>query len=245
MPWRALGTAWLHLAVLWGFAFAQPLFQVLADTPEFFVARRNTAGDIVVLACALILVPPTLLVGVEALLVRLPRARRAVHLALVAVLAAMFVLQVLVDGWDGARAAVAIVLSAVAGGAVAFAYARVEAVPKIFTVLGPVPLAFLLYFLLLSPVSELVFPDSAESAQRAAGGNGAPIVMVVFDEFSSASLLDRSGRIDRARFPNFADLAEQSTWYRNATTVADRTDRGRPGDPHRTSAGGRRVADRR
>ena len=228
MPWRELAVAWLHLAVLWGFAFAQPLFQVLADTPEFFVARRNTGGDIVVLACALILVPPTLLTMVEALLFRLPRARRLLHLAFVAVLASVFVLQVLVDGWDGARAPVLIALSAIAGAAVAFAYARLQAVPSVFTVLGPVPQAFLLYFLLLSPVSDLVFPDSAEPAQRAASGNGAPVVMVVFDEFSGATLLDRSGGIDRSRFPNFAELAEHSTWYRNATTVADRTTRAVP-----------------
>ncbi len=228
MPWRELAVAWLHLAVLWGFAFAQPLFQVLADTPEFFVARRNTGGDIVVLACALILVPPTLLALIEALLFRLPRARRLLHLAFVAVLASVFVLQVLVDGWDGARAPVLIVLSAVAGAAVAFAYSRLEAVPTVFTVLSPVPLAFLLYFLLLSPVSDLVFPDSAEPAQRAAAGNGAPVVMVVFDEFSGATLLDRKGGIDRTRFPNFAELAEHSTWYRNAATVADRTTRAVP-----------------
>ena len=41
---RELLLAWLHLAVLWSLAFAQPLFDILADSPEFFVARGNTAA---------------------------------------------------------------------------------------------------------------------------------------------------------------------------------------------------------
>ena len=40
---------WLHLAVLWTLAMAQPLLAILADEPAFFVARDNTNGDIVAL----------------------------------------------------------------------------------------------------------------------------------------------------------------------------------------------------
>lgn len=46
----------------------------------------------------------------------------------------------------------------------------------------------------------------------------APVVFVVFDELPLVSLLDRRGRIDDRRYPGFAQLAETSTWYRNATT---------------------------
>lgn len=66
--------------MLWSFAFAKPLFDILADSPEFFVARENTAGDIVVLALAVTLVPPTLLLLAELVLIRLPRARAGLHL---------------------------------------------------------------------------------------------------------------------------------------------------------------------
>ena len=38
----------LHLLVLSAFAVAQPLFDLLGDTPEFFVVRGSTAWDIVV-----------------------------------------------------------------------------------------------------------------------------------------------------------------------------------------------------
>ncbi|HYI37919.1 MAG TPA: sulfatase-like hydrolase/transferase [Thermoleophilaceae bacterium] len=60
---------------------------------------------------------------------------------------------------------------------------------------------------------------SAQAARRPT----APVVMVVFDEMPLTSLLDRRGRIDRVRYPNFAALARGSTWYANATTVADST----------------------
>lgn len=54
--------------------------------------------------------------------------------------------------------------------------------------------------------------------------NPVPVVMVVFDEFSSTTLLNDRMEIDAERFPNFARLAGMSTFYRNMTTVHPRTD---------------------
>ena len=51
---------------------------------------------------------------------------------------------------------------------------------------------------------------------------GPPIVMVVFDQLPLTSLLSESGGID-PRYPNFAALADDATWFRNATTVAELT----------------------
>jgi hypothetical protein len=50
-----------------------------------------------------------------------------------------------------------------------------------------------------------------------------PVVLVVFDEMPLTSLLGGSGRIDRIRYPNFAALSREATWYSNATTVSDAT----------------------
>ena len=51
----------------------------------------------------------------------------------------------------------------------------------------------------------------------------APIVFVIFDELPTTSLMDREERIDAGRYPNFAALARDATWYRRATTVAETT----------------------
>jgi hypothetical protein len=52
-----------------------------------------------------------------------------------------------------------------------------------------------------------------------------PIVMLVFDEFSTISLLDGHGRIDPVRYPNFAALARDATWFPYATASSDDTGR--------------------
>ncbi len=213
--------AWIHLAVLWSFAFAKPLFDVLADSPEFFVARGNTSSDILLLAFGVTLVPPTLMLAVELLLWRFESIRNAVHLGFVAVLAAASALQVLaaVDVSSALLIPVALLLGALG----ALFYARGRVVPTVLTVLAPVPLLFLVLLVVFSPVSDLVFPDSEESVAQAAVKGHTPIVFIVFDEFSVAGLMDAEHRIDATRYPNFARLAGDSTWYRNATTVADAT----------------------
>src|SRR5215212_2422864 len=101
---RSLALSWLHLAVLWSLAFAKPLFDVLADSPEFFVARGNTRGDILIFSIGLVLLPPTAMVAVEAAVSPLPAVRRFLHLGLVAALVAAFALQ-FVDDALGASAA--------------------------------------------------------------------------------------------------------------------------------------------
>ena len=93
--------AWLHLSVLWAFAFAKPLFDVLADSPDFFVARGNTSSDVILVALVATLVPPTLLVLLEALLFAFRQARRLLHLVFVGLLTAAIVVQVI--GGGGAR----------------------------------------------------------------------------------------------------------------------------------------------
>jgi hypothetical protein len=47
-----------------------------------------------------------------------------------------------------------------------------------------------------------------------------PVIMIVFDEFPVASLMDLNGNIDGALFPNFHRLQQDSTWFRNTTAVA-------------------------
>ena len=54
---------WLHVAALWAIAVAQPLFDLLGNNPEFFVAHRAGAADVLAVALALALLPPSLLTG--------------------------------------------------------------------------------------------------------------------------------------------------------------------------------------
>jgi Sulfatase len=219
---RELAIAWLHLAVLWMFAFARPLFEVLEDSPAFFVARGNATVDIVLLAIGFAFVPPSLMVLCEAALIPLRSVRRGLHLSFVALLLAAIALQIL-DGLASWPALILILALVVAGAGGAWAYARTRVAPAVLSVVSPVPVLIVGYFLFLSPVSDLVMPQDVETVASAEGGTSTPVVFVVFDEFSGASLANRSGKVDASRFPNLAAFSGDSTWYRNATTVADET----------------------
>lgn len=215
-------TAWLHLAVLWSLAFCQPLFEVLADSPDFFVARGNTRGDILLLAFGLTLIPPTLLVGIELLFLRSARLRWLVHTALIGLLCSALALQV-VEGLVGGSTAVLFAIALLLGALAAFAYARKPAVRSVLTVLGPAPALFLVLFLLFSPVSKLVLPENSEEPVAATIGGDTPVVVVTFDEFAGYALMGDRARIDASRYPNFAALARRGTWFPNATTVSSST----------------------
>jgi hypothetical protein len=224
---QSLALAGLHLAVLWSFAFAQPLLDLLGDTPEFFVARGNTRGDIVLLALVLVLVPPLALTALEAVvgLVSMP-LRHGLHLCLVGLLAAAFALQLIKD--VSVRSAVLLAAALAIGALVALAYERTAAGSAVLTVLGPAPLVFLFVFLVLSPVSKLVLPGEETAAAGVDVPGKAPVVVILLDEFAGFALHGRDGRIDAKRYPSFARLGRDATWYRNATTVADYTDRAVP-----------------
>jgi hypothetical protein len=47
--------------------------------------------------------------------------------------------------------------------------------------------------------------------------------MLMLDEFPLQSLLNGNGDIDKVRFPNFARLADTSTWYRNFSSTSEIT----------------------
>jgi hypothetical protein len=68
-------------------------------------------------------------------------------------------------------------------------------------------------------------PSSPEPAAHAAAPRHPPVVMIVFDEFSTISLLNAKGVIDPVRFPNFAALAHDGNWFPYATASLDETGR--------------------
>jgi hypothetical protein len=214
---RAVGPA-LHLATLWALAVAQPLFDLLGRNAEFFAVRDATRWDVLVFAVALVVLPPVLLLLLEALVGLVDRRlARVVHLAFVGLLIALLALQVLRRAGDQ-PSAILVPISVLAGLGAAFGYARLAPVRTLVTVLAPVPLVFLGLFLLGSSAGELVFasdpePRSIEVASQT------PVVLVVFDELSTVSLLDERGEIDAQRYPSFAALAADSTWFRNAASV--------------------------
>ena len=104
---------------------------------------------------------------------------------------------------------------------------RAEPVRSFLRVLSPVPLVFLALFLFTDPISKLAFPDEAQ-ARTIGGVSDAPIVVVLLDELPSNTLIGENDQLDTKRYPGFGELARNATWFRNAYTVYDSTERAQP-----------------
>jgi hypothetical protein len=225
---RAVGRAELwalaELLALTGLAIAQPVLDVTGRSPDMFLFRRADRLDILLLVAGVVLLPALCLWAVE-LLAGLVSGTVRRHLHLVAVTGLLTLLAVEVvkttTGLRGPRLAALASAGGLLGGVL---YASLSWPRLWLRFLTPAPLVFALLFLLVSPTSALVLPARAPSTPEpltvSASGDRPPVVMILFDEFPLSSLLDSKGRIDRRVYPNFAELADQSTWYRNATGVA-------------------------
>ena len=221
--------ALVELFVLSGFAIAQPLLDVTGKSPDFFLFRRADRLDIVLLVLGVTLLPALAIWAVEVAVGLVSgTVRRFLHLAAIFGLFTLLAIQVAKKLTD-LRGPVLVAIALVAGALAVVLYARQSWARLWLRYLAPAPLVFALVFLLMSPTSKLVLPAQAESSgggqapAAAATGKQPPVVMILFDEFPLSSLLDSKGRIDRRVYPNFAALADQSTWYRNATGVAGYT----------------------
>ena len=221
---RSIGfrRAALHLGGLWALAFAQPLFDLLGENAQFFVARGSTRGDILLLAFGYTLLPP--LAG-AALVWALGRVRPVAgwlaHLVLVAVLVGALLLPPLGDALGGSALAIGVALAA--GAAAAALYAASDGVQTFVSVLGAAPVVVVALFLLVSPVRELLLPGDGAGELVGPPRSSTPIVHIVLDELPEDTVDTGDGRIDATLFPNLARFARDATWYRDATTVDDLT----------------------
>jgi hypothetical protein len=216
-PSVLLGVA--HLTALWALAFLQPMLSLLGKSPEFFVARSNSPGQIILYAVVLAFGPPLVALVVEVIANRIsPKLRWGIHLFLMGVVGAALVLTLAKRYLDWS-AAVLIGFSALIAIAGVWAYDRWRFPKTFMDILSPAPLVILAVFLFLSPASRVIIPDQNPEAEQIEIGNPARVVMVIFDEFPLASLMKDENSIDASRYPNFAALARQSTWFKNASAA--------------------------
>ncbi|MDQ2622163.1 MAG: sulfatase-like hydrolase/transferase [Actinomycetota bacterium] len=209
-----------HLAALWALAFVQPMLSLLGDNPEFFVARGNTTAQIIIYVLALTLVPPLVGLGLEALARLISRdVQWGLHLGLMTAVGACFLLQ-LIKEYVGWPAGVLIALAVAGAAAGVFAYARWRFPRAFMDVLTAAPVLILLIFFFFSSTSRLILPREQPDPVDVAITKPAPVVMVIFDEFPVSSLMTTDRRLDSSRYPAFAELAAESTWYKNATGAA-------------------------
>lgn len=207
----------VHIFVLTAFAIAQPVYDRLGDRPAFLADMGARRASIVILAAVISLFVPAVLAALVWGTGRFaPRARGLLY-SVVVFLLLVVVCAPIVNRIKFLPPWLAIGLILVAGAAAAWAYFGLRRVRSAVTVAAPGIVVFPVLFLLHSPVARhFFFP-----AQKIEIGhwNPVPVVVLVLDEICGMTLVNEGQEIDGERFPNFARLASESTWFRNATTV--------------------------
>ncbi len=213
----------LHIVVLSSLAVAQPILDVLGRDPEFFVAQDIRGVSLFLLVSALLVIPPLPMVVVEVLLSRSPRRLQgAVHLIFVGLFS--FVLGLLLFKRIGVPTPVAAIgFALILAGTAVVAYRRMQVVRSFVSLMAIGLLVVPAGFVLRVRAAGLLTTVQIDGRPLPKVEATAPIVFIVFDEFSSPVLLDENGEINRVRYPNLAALADTSTWYSKAVTVAEYT----------------------
>ena len=213
----------LHLFALSGFALTQPLFRLLERYPAFLIAHHATAADLALLTFILLTAAALCLWFVEILAAVIsPRLQARFHLLFVAFLVALIAMPAL-RRLPKVPGALLVLLGLTVGALLSWAYARWDRLRSFMTFLALAPVLFAVSFAFSPDIFKLW---GAATEPKTLGGTkeaSHPIVMVVFDDLAVISLMDERMRIDPIRYPSFAALAKDATWFRNATTVGERT----------------------
>jgi hypothetical protein len=145
------------------------------------------------------------------------RWTKAVYAVVVFALTTLFMARI-VHRADFLAAWVALLTTLTCGASGAWAYFHWPRVRRLVSAASPAVIGFPALLLLHSPLARHYSTGPQQDFQLN-GRPPVPVVVIVLDELSGATLQNEHREIDSERFPNFAVLAGQSTWFRNATTV--------------------------
>ena len=195
-------------------AVSAPLLDLYGRNPEVFVANRTDPFEIVLFGLIVTLTIPLLSLGILVAVRRVSERAQEISyqvIVIILALAAGLVVgrQVFPESTLGA------VINAVVVAAVVLGLHRW--MRGLLVVLAAALPVVLVLFVSTSASARLVWsepdvPDTAGTDIRAP----APVVLIQLDEFPVSSLMNQEGGINEALFPNFARLANEGTWYRNA-----------------------------
>ncbi|HUO45660.1 MAG TPA: sulfatase-like hydrolase/transferase [Acidimicrobiia bacterium] len=201
-----------------------PVLEVLGNNAEFFIARGSTKAEIWQAVVIIAVVAP-LLLGALTLLPGRAGTVAADVLIFTLTLALSFLFLRRLPGPDWLAQAMALGLAASAP----FLWRRWEGLRSVFRLLTPVPLLAVGLFVFATPTgTNILAEEGAPAGAPARPRHPATVVMLVLDEFPVASLIDPTGDLRANRYPNFARLAEDGTWFRNAMTVQQQTEHSVP-----------------
>lgn len=211
------------LVVLSAFGVTWPVLELLGENAEFFLARRSPKAEIVVLAGIATLLIPVMFGLLGSLPGRVGRWLGTVLILLTASsVARLYLARLEVPAWLSVGAAIAV------GLLTTWAFLRFAGVRQAARYLLAAPLLLLGVFLFTMPVGAVLREPDTAVGNPVSVGNPVPVVLVIFDEFPVASIIDPAGNLREDHFPNFARLAADGIWFSNAVTVQQQTEHSVP-----------------
>ena len=194
-------------------ALTAPLLDIYGRNPEVFVANRTSPGEILLFGLLITLVVPVLALFLlwiaERIGGRLPDIVYALVVGALAVAIGLVISRQVFPDSTVFALAIAIGVTVV----VVLMVRRFEGVLVWFAVALPL---VLIMFLATSASARLIWTEPEATNSSVNISDPAPIVIIQLDEMPLASVMDLSGNVNAELFPNFARLAEEGTWYRNA-----------------------------
>jgi hypothetical protein len=223
--WRAP----LSLATVGAFAISQPLLDLLGRNPEFFIARGFTPLDVMIFPLVMMLPLAVLALPVLALRWVGPTSAGVAHAAVLGVLFTMLIASTWVALFGSDSPAILFTIVAVSIGALlALSYVRFQLARAIVGHAAWALLAFAAWFLIMTQAGDFAFASAGELPQTGDVDNPVPIVLLIFDEFPVATIIDSEGDLLEDLFPNFSQLATDGIWYRNGVGVRQQSEEAIP-----------------
>ena len=220
---RALGFWALHVAGLWSIGVVQPIFDVLGNNPEFFVAHDTRGRDLIGLILGLCVVAPLGIVTVTLLAARMGRrCYQVMTWTVVSVLVMAIALPVLKRSVD-LDANETFAVAGIVGALMASGYFVFSALRLFTTFLSFATVAVPIVFLFQAPILSLISTTNQAPLPDVKFERTPPVVILVFDQLPLPSLLDRDSQIDETLYPHFAELSRDASWFRNASAVGTLT----------------------
>lgn len=215
----------LVLLCLTGFAITEPVLTILGANPEIFFFHDVESRTLITVYALIVAFFPALLLWIMTVAVAWIHSGlgRALHCIFVGMLGGLWLIQLL--KWRlGIDIPEVLTILALLGAAVfVFAYVKWPVVKSWLNVAAIAPFVVVGVFLLSSESGSLMRTVESGTPFVRSDANLPPVLFILLDEFPTMGLLDETQQIDKVRFPNLAELADNSTWYRHYTVLYDNT----------------------
>jgi len=209
----------MYLFLMWSLAVAQPLMVLFGNQPDFLIAHEMRGWSLFIFTILLSFLIPVFL---WLLLVMLGFVSSRLKEWTSRIIVALLIIFLFLPIVDQLSYQIAICISVVCSFLLVLALLKIDVVRTFALWFSPLSLIFTINFLFFSPAKQLVFSQAISILNNKSNITG-PIFIFVLDEFPLISILETKNKIDSSRFPAFAELAKNLTWYPNASAISNST----------------------